>query len=78
MGCLDKQGALVPKIKLNDKEFEVQEMTQSVQGLIAHLQLIDSEVAKMQANIAIFQTAKNAYMKTLEDEIQKAGTEKQA
>jgi hypothetical protein len=54
---------------INDKEYDLDELSDNAKTQIVNLQVVDSEIAKLQQQLAIMQTARNAYAKALNDEI---------
>lgn len=59
----------MPKIKINDKEYDSDRLSKEAKQ---HLQLLvaaDAEIKRLQTQLAIAQTAKNAYAKALAEAV---------
>lgn len=55
----------MPIIKINDKEYDTATLTDAVKVPLAHIQMIDAELARLNAQIAIHKTARLAYERGL-------------
>jgi len=53
------------RITINGKDYELDSLSQETKGIIANLQFVNSELARMQAMTAILQTAQQAYSNAL-------------
>lgn len=60
-------------IRINDKEYNIDDLSNEAKSYIAQIQLIDSEVAPMKAKLAVFQTARDTYSNSLNAELEKLG-----
>ncbi len=58
------------KIIINDKEYNLDELSNEAKSYIAQIQLIDQKVAPMRAELAIFQTARDTYSNSLTAELE--------
>jgi len=54
---------------INDKEYDLDALSDDAKSQIVNIQVVDSEISKLQQQLAIMQTARNAYAKALNDEI---------
>ena len=54
---------------INDKEYDLDDLSDAVKSQIVNLQVVDGEITRLNQQLAIMQTARNAYAKVLEDEI---------
>ena len=54
---------------INDKEYDLDDLSDAVKSQIVNLQVVDGEIVRLNQQLAIMQTARNAYAKVLEDEI---------
>jgi len=59
------------KITINDKEYNIDDLSNEAKSYIAQIQLIDSKMAPMRAELAIFQTARDTYSNSLNAELEK-------
>ena len=55
----------MPKIKIDDQEYDPEQLSQDAQNQLASLQFVDNELARLQAQIAAMQTARMAYASAL-------------
>lgn len=53
------------KIKIDDKEYETEEMSEEALAQLRSLQFTDSEIARNQMTLAALQTSRNAYGRAL-------------
>jgi hypothetical protein len=54
---------------INDKEYDLDALSDDAKSQIVNIQVVDSEIGKLQQQLAIMQTARNAYAKALNEEI---------
>ena len=59
------------KLKINNKEYNISDLSNEVKSYIAQIQLIDSKMMPMKAELAIFQTARDTYSNYLNSELEK-------
>jgi hypothetical protein len=57
----------MPIIKIDDKEYELDTLPDPVKAQLQSLQFVDVELQRLQAQAAVFQTARVAYSKALKD-----------
>ena len=55
----------MPKITINEKEYDTEEMSKEALAQLQALQFVDNELIRVQMSGAALQTAKNAYIKAL-------------
>mgnify|MGYP001254827946 CR=1 FL=1 len=55
----------MPKITLDDKEYNTEEMSQDALAQVQSIQFVDNELVRVQMKGAALQTAKNAYVRAL-------------
>lgn len=48
-------------VTIDDKEYETDDMSENARAQLVSLQYVDTEVQRLQANLAAMQTAANAY-----------------
>ena len=54
---------------INDKEYDVDDLSDTAKSQIVNIQVVDGEIARLKQQLAIMQTARNAYGKALDGEI---------
>ena len=52
----------MPKITVDDIEYNTEDLTDNGKAQLASLQFLETQLSKLQAEIAVYQTAKNAYV----------------
>ncbi len=57
----------MPNVTINGKEYDVDTLSAEVKGQLASLQVTDAEIQRLKIQLAIAQTARNAYAKALTD-----------
>jgi hypothetical protein len=62
---IKKTTSPMSRITINGKDYELDSLSQETKGIIANLQFVNSELARMQAMTAILQTAQQAYSNAL-------------
>jgi hypothetical protein len=62
----------MPIIKIDDKDYDTDTFSDEAKSQIQSIQFVDQELAKLQAQAAVLQTARIAYAKALNDAL---GTE---
>ena len=55
----------MPKIKINNTEYDTETLPDAAKQQLQMLALTDAEIKRLQTQLAIAQTAKNAYAQTL-------------
>jgi len=58
-------------LKINDKEYNIADLSNEAKSYIAQIQLIDSKIMPMKAELAVFQTARDTYSNSLNAELEK-------
>ncbi|MBE9395942.1 hypothetical protein IOQ59_01570 [Pontibacterium sp. N1Y112] len=56
-------------INIDGKEYPLELLSESAKGQLLSLQLVDKKIAEAQQQLAILQTARNAYAKELKKEL---------
>ncbi len=62
------------KITIDSKEYELESLSKKAQDNIATLQYVQSELNRLQAQIAVFKTAESAYITVVNQEIENSNT----
>jgi hypothetical protein len=55
----------MPKVNIDNKEYELDVMSNECKAQLASIQFVDQELARLQAQTAVLQTAKAAYLQGL-------------
>ena len=55
----------MPKIKIDDKEYDLDTLSQEAKAQLASIQFVEQELARLQMQAAALQTARNAYLQGL-------------
>jgi len=61
----------MPKITVDGIEYNTEDLSDNGKAQLASLQFLEAQMSKLQNEIAVFQTAKNAYISALKAELQK-------
>ena len=59
-----------PVITINDKEFNIEDMTGEQQAMINHINDLDRKIAQSQFNLEQLQFGKNAFVNSLSQSLQ--------
>jgi hypothetical protein len=54
-------------ITIDEKEYDYDLLSQDAKNQLASLQFVDNEIQRLEAQMAVLQTARNAYSKALND-----------
>lgn len=63
----------MPKIKLDDIEYNTEDMSESAKAQLVSLQFTDAQIRKLKQELAISETARQAYIAALKHEIKESG-----
>ena len=63
----------MPKIKLDDIEYNTEDLTDRGKENLASLQYLEGQMNKMRNEMAIYQTAQRTYVSALKAEIEQSG-----
>ena len=61
----------MPKIKVDDKEYDLEQLSEAARAQLFHIQAADMEISRMNTLVALMQTARTAYMRALKTELEK-------
>ncbi len=56
-------------ITIDGKEYALEDLSEAAKGQLTNLRLVDQEIARLQQQQAIAQTARNAYAQALQAEL---------
>jgi archaellum component FlaC len=54
-------------IKIDDKEYDFNSLSDEAKNQLGSIQFVDSELARLTSQIAVFQTARNSYSAALNE-----------
>lgn len=57
----------MPMVKIDDKEYDLDQLSEDAKAQLVSLQFADSEVQRLNAQMAILQTARLAYSRALNE-----------
>lgn len=57
-------------IFINNKEFNLSNLSDAAKQQLTNIQAVDAELGKLQQQMAIYQTARNAYVQALVSEVE--------
>jgi hypothetical protein len=57
----------MPTIKINDKQYDTDALSDSAKAQLTSLQVTDQEIQRLNIQLAIAQTARNAYARALNE-----------
>lgn len=64
-----------PTITIDGNEYVLDQLSDEHKNVIQHVQVADQEIARMQTQIAILTTGRQAYINQLGEELQKSDPE---
>jgi hypothetical protein len=59
------KGTNMPNIKIDNKEYDLDTLSDECKAQLASIQFVEQELARLQAQAAVLQTAKAAYLQSL-------------
>lgn len=59
----------MPKITVDDIEYNTEDLTDNGKAQLASLQFLEVQMKKLQNEISVYQTARNAYVAALKSEL---------
>ena len=65
----------MPKITVDNIEYNSEDLSDNGKAQLASLQFLETQLVKLQGEIAVYQTAKNAYVSALKVELEKIPSE---
>lgn len=63
------------KVKIDDNEYELDSLSDKAKAIAAHLHAVNFEIDRLQAQTAIYHTARGAYVRSLKEDIEATSTE---
>jgi hypothetical protein len=64
----------MPNIKIDGKDYDVDQLPEAARAQIFHLQAIEVEMNRMNTLLAVMGTARAAYLRALKAELEKLGS----
>ena len=61
-------------ITIDNKEYVYEDLSANAKAQLSSIQFVDAELARLQGNASVLQTARMAYSKALEAELNPLGT----
>ena len=61
----------MPKITIDDIEYNTEDLSDNGKAQLASLQFLEVQMNKLKNEIAVYQTAKSAYVTALKNELEK-------
>ena len=65
----------MPKITVDGIEYNTEDLSDNGKAQLASLQFLEVQMKKIESEIAVYETAKNAYVAVLKDELAKVDSE---
>ena len=65
----------MPKIIVDGIDYNTEDLTDNGKAQLASLQFLEQQMIKLKAEIAVYQTARNAYAQALKAELDKASAD---
>lgn len=60
----------MPNITVDGVEYNTEDLTENGKAQLASLQFLEVQMKKIQSEIAVYQTARNVYMKAIQTELE--------
>ena len=57
----------MPTIKIDDKDYDFDTLSQEAKDQLTSLQFVDNELIRLNAQVAVYSTARNAYSNALKE-----------
>jgi cell division protein FtsB len=65
----------MPKITVDEIEYNTEDLSDNGKAQLASLQFLEAQMNKLNAEIAVYETARNSYMSVLKSELSTAAEE---
>jgi hypothetical protein len=65
----------MPKITVDGIDYNTEDLTDNGKAQLASLQFLEQQMIKLKGEIAVYQTARNAYAQALKAELDKASAD---
>jgi hypothetical protein len=67
------KGTKMPNIKIDNKEYDLETLSDECKAQLTSIQFVEQELARFQAQAAVLQTARTAYAKALKSSLPAIG-----
>jgi hypothetical protein len=67
---MNKRTKNMPKITVDGMEYNTEDLSDNAKAQIASLQFLEAQMAKIKSEIAVYETAKSAYIQALKAELE--------
>jgi hypothetical protein len=64
----------MPTIKIDNKDYELDSLSEEAKAQLGMLQFVDAELQRVNAQTAVLQTARNGYIKALNEALAAGST----
>lgn len=61
----------MPTITIDGQDYDTEQLSDAAKAQITNVQIVDQKLAQLQQELAIMQTARNAYVQALQAELPK-------
>ena len=65
----------MPKITIDEIEYNTEDLSENGKAQLASLQFLEVQMSKIRSEIAVYQTARNAYTAALKAELEPEGSD---
>ena len=65
----------MPKIKIDDLEYNTEDLSEDGLAQLKNLQYLETQLQKLRNDIGVYQTAQRTYIAALQEEVKKSGVE---
>jgi hypothetical protein len=65
----------MPEITIDGKKYDTDQLSDEAKNQLLSIQFVDKKIQELNHELAVFQTARNAYAKALSDILQKEQTQ---
>ncbi len=61
----------MPKITIDDIEYNTEDLSDNGKAQLASLQFLEAQMSRIKSEIAVYQTARNTYLSALKEELER-------
>lgn len=62
---MNEKDKAMPKVTIDDIEYNTEDLSENGKAQLASLQFLETQMAKLRSEIAVYQTARNVYVAAL-------------
>jgi len=59
----------IPTVTIDGTDYALDSLSEQAKAQLTNLRVVDQEIARLQTQLAIYQTARSAYARVLQDEL---------